>query len=51
MDKHKKELLLAKIATLETSTGDPVIQTVCGILKDMVTEFDYKDEMGFKNES
>lgn len=50
MDNHKKEIINAKITTLQESIQDPVIQTVCNLLLDIVKLIESNEGVGFKNE-
>ena len=48
MDKQQKDILLAKISTLQTSQSEPVIQTLCTLLEEIVSSVEVTEkEIGF----
>lgn len=53
MSLNNKELLLAKIDTLYYSIADPQLQSVVGLLRDVVAHVDIDDkgELGFGKSS
>lgn len=49
MTKRDKEMLLAKLAVLNTSVSDPVLNTLIGLIMEIVSTTDQKQELGFTN--